>query len=160
MVVDNLKVLDRVAFALCAEVDLRLSFPSSLCVNGEVGGFVDLDAWRDTKAVQIWICVSSNHKKWFLRSVLVHGPGSFFSLVNVALSVLHRAPHSPELCYTTVMHRKVCTVILQACHEDMWTAKSITCLVHSRTFCSNFGSIIRWLHFYSEGAGWNLLFEH
>lgn len=54
VVVNDLKVLDRAAFASRAEVDLRLGFPSSLCVNGEVGGFVDLDTWRDTRAGLIW----------------------------------------------------------------------------------------------------------
>lgn len=48
MVVDDLKVSDHAAFASCTEVDLRLGFASSLCINGEVGGFVDLHTWRDT----------------------------------------------------------------------------------------------------------------
>lgn len=57
VVVNDLKVLDRAAFASCAEADLRLGFPSSLGVNSEVSGFVDLDTWRDTRAGLIWIHV-------------------------------------------------------------------------------------------------------
>lgn len=49
MVVDDLKVSDHVAFASGAEADLRLGFPSSLGVNSEVSGFVDLDTWSDTR---------------------------------------------------------------------------------------------------------------
>lgn len=54
VVVNYLKVLDHTASASCAEVNLRLGFPSSLGVNSEVGGFVDLDTWRDTRAGLIW----------------------------------------------------------------------------------------------------------
>lgn len=54
VVVDDLKVLDGVAFARCAEVDLRLGFPSPLRVDGEVGGLVDLHTWRDTRAGLMW----------------------------------------------------------------------------------------------------------
>lgn len=54
VVVDDLKVLDGAAFARCAEVDLRLGFPSPLRVNSEVGGFVDLHTWRNTRAGLMW----------------------------------------------------------------------------------------------------------
>lgn len=54
VVVNDLKVLDLAPFASRAEVDLRLGFASSLGVNGEVRGFVDLDTWRDTRAALIW----------------------------------------------------------------------------------------------------------
>lgn len=49
VVVDDLEVSDHVAFASGAEADLGLGLPSSLGVNGEVGGFVDLDTWSDTR---------------------------------------------------------------------------------------------------------------
>lgn len=75
VVVNDLKVLDGTAFASCTEVDLRLGFPSSLRVNGEVGGFVDLDTWRDTRAGLIWSQVVYECK----LLGLLHGPGGFFS---------------------------------------------------------------------------------
>lgn len=79
MVVDDLKVSDHVAFASGAEADLRLGFPSSLGVDGEVSGFVDLDTCSNTRFCPIetkdrktgfvlnqrasfWICAAANPK--------------------------------------------------------------------------------------------------
>lgn len=42
VVVDDLEVSDRVTFRCSGEVNLRFGFASSLCVNGEVGGFTHL----------------------------------------------------------------------------------------------------------------------
>lgn len=49
MVVDDLEVSDHVAFASGAEADLGLGFPSSLGVNGEVSGSVDLDTCSEIR---------------------------------------------------------------------------------------------------------------
>lgn len=71
MVVDDLEVLDGAAFARGAEVDLWLGFPRPLGVHSEVGGFADLNTWRDTRAglirISVWVCASlAAGPRWFL----------------------------------------------------------------------------------------------
>lgn len=56
VVVDDLKVSHGFAFGCSSEVDLRFGLASSLCVNGEVGGFTYLHTCTSQKETVIVYC--------------------------------------------------------------------------------------------------------